>query len=558
MAEPRWAVLAWAGAPERRVSISLTAVLVLLCFDRLWVTEDAYITFRSVENLWSGHGPNFNRGLRVESFSHPLWFLVLCVLRGAGAGSLPLLAAVLGVALTAGGFVLAGLAGRRLPEGPALPLGLVAFLSLPPAWDFASSGLETGLTFAWIGMCAWLLARPLPAGAGPAALLGLAPLIRPDLTVLAAPPLALLLVRRRTGAPLRLVLRDAVAFLAPGAAWQVFRMGYYGLLVPNTWLAKEGLGARWDQGWRYFWDLFGLYGLFVVLPIGTALAIPGWRRAPAERARALALLAGAALHGGFVVRAGGDFMHGRLLLPALFATCAALSWVPLAGGRLARQLTSVLLLLWSVVVALGVRPSYGSDINGFGVTDEREWYVQRARTARPVDLDDYRAHSFSRVGHAMADLCRKNGARAAYWAHIGLTVAAMPDDLTVIDPLALNDHIGSHVELRTRGRPGHEKMVRAAWFLARYPPGLGFVVRQQLGGFFDKPEPAEAIAAARRVLQSPRLRELDEAVAAKLTPGLFLRNLLRAPRLTALRIPPDPLEAERRFLATGAGSPPPR
>src|SRR5262245_36290919 len=50
-----------------------------------WVTDDALITFRYVDNLVSGRGLVFNAGERVESFSSPLFVLLLAPLRALKA-----------------------------------------------------------------------------------------------------------------------------------------------------------------------------------------------------------------------------------------------------------------------------------------------------------------------------------------------------------------------------------------------------------------------------------------------------------------------------------------
>ena len=99
--------------------------------------------------------------------------------------------------------------------------------------------------------------------------------------------------------------------------------------------------------------------------------------------------------------------------------------------------------------------------------------------------------------------------------------------------------------LQTRGRPGHEKIARAAWFIARYPTGVGIVIRNQVGGMFKARETDEAVQAAQAVLQSTVVRELTEATQAPMSMGLFIRNFLRAWRLTHLRFPNDPIEALR-------------
>ena len=61
----------------------LGAIATLLAANVLrygWVTDAAFITFRSVLNLLDGSGPVFNIGERVQSYTHPLWFLLLCLL----------------------------------------------------------------------------------------------------------------------------------------------------------------------------------------------------------------------------------------------------------------------------------------------------------------------------------------------------------------------------------------------------------------------------------------------------------------------------------------------
>lgn len=535
-------------------------LFLLLSLDYLWVTEDAFITFQSVENLWQGFGPNFNRGLRVESFSHPLWFIILCVLRLFGKESLPLFAACFGIALSVGGlFFSIDAARRRWREAVGFfPLGALVVAALPPFWQFSSSGLETGLTFFWIGFSVWCLGRMLDEPGQwerrVSLLLGVAPIIRPDLTILALPMVGVVVwnVKDSKGGARRCLL-PALLFLAPGAVWQIFRMGYYGALFPNTYIAKEGLGSRWDQGLIYLWDLLHTYFL---LPLVVACVFLGFRSVETRfstlawlrRNRLVVALAlGGGMHAFMVCRSGGDFMHARLLLPALFTLLSAGAVVPLPTARKVRLSLVLASIGWAGWACLCARPSYGSQIGQQGIADERQWYVKRSFTNRPVTLSDYEFHSFYRVGEAATIMSRKQGFNAMYWAHIGIAVGVIPDHITIIDPLALNDHIGSRIELTTRGRPGHEKIVPAAWFVARYPPPQGLVVLNQLNGEFYKKETQARIEAAHRVLASPALRELTEAVSAPMSAGLFFKNIVRACRLTFMRIPSDPEQAVERY-----------
>ena len=42
-----------------------------------WVSDDAYLTFRTIEVWFAGQGPNFNVGQRIWGTTSPLWFLLL-------------------------------------------------------------------------------------------------------------------------------------------------------------------------------------------------------------------------------------------------------------------------------------------------------------------------------------------------------------------------------------------------------------------------------------------------------------------------------------------------
>jgi len=106
-----------------------------------------------VRNLLAGHGPVYNIGERVEAFTNPLW---VALLTGSGALGLPLEACAVYIGLTCSivALVVAQHWSRRLhaaqrgePRTFALPLRTLVMATLPPLWDFGTSGLETELMF---------------------------------------------------------------------------------------------------------------------------------------------------------------------------------------------------------------------------------------------------------------------------------------------------------------------------------------------------------------------------------------------------------------------------
>src|SRR5512138_705180 len=49
----------------------------MVLFRTAWVCDDAYITFRTIDNVVHGFGLRWNVDERVQAFTHPLWLLVL-------------------------------------------------------------------------------------------------------------------------------------------------------------------------------------------------------------------------------------------------------------------------------------------------------------------------------------------------------------------------------------------------------------------------------------------------------------------------------------------------
>src|SRR5687768_10793862 len=89
------------------------ALLGLLGYQRRWVTEDAFISFRVARNLVDGYGPVFNIDERVEAHTNPLWVALLAVWNLLG-GRIEHGAIALGIAFSMLGIVMAQLAAIRI------------------------------------------------------------------------------------------------------------------------------------------------------------------------------------------------------------------------------------------------------------------------------------------------------------------------------------------------------------------------------------------------------------------------------------------------------------
>ncbi|MFN8068206.1 MAG: hypothetical protein U0R77_05300, partial [Mycolicibacterium insubricum] len=151
-----------------RISLGCSVLVVSLLFawgawQRRWIADDGLIVLRTVRNLLAGNGPVFNAGERVEANTSTAW-TYLMYLGGwvGGPVRLEYVALALALALSVAGVALAMLGAARLyapslvgRRALLLPAGAVVYIAVPPARDFATSGLENGLALTYIGVLWW-------------------------------------------------------------------------------------------------------------------------------------------------------------------------------------------------------------------------------------------------------------------------------------------------------------------------------------------------------------------------------------------------------------------
>ena len=338
--------------------------------------DDAWISFRVARN-WVEHGVlSFDVGRApVEGMTNLLWTLMSASWIALWPEGDPVVPARIGGALlhlaTLG--LLARLAvreaasaGGRPVLAAAVTLGLSA-LSSSLAY-YALSGLETALWgflfVAALDRYRLALAGSRRAGVAAGVLLGLLAMTRPE-GVLVAGALWAGAVAVPTAR------RAAVAIVAPCAllvaGMELFRLVYFGDLLPNTFYAKPPAGS---DGFRYL-ARFGLFALGAVGPLAL-LGLRG-RTTPLVRVTGvlLVLLAAGA------VWSGGDWMPGH------------------------RRLTTVVLGM-NLLIGLGVacaRPRH----RGLVVAAAVAAAVANVAAARQIDWNAYNTRMMGALGRLAAE-----------------------------------------------------------------------------------------------------------------------------------------------------------
>nr|WP_276530278.1 terminal beta-(1->2)-arabinofuranosyltransferase [Mycobacterium marinum] len=430
--------------PWVRISLWTGVAIIALLFgwgawQRRWIADDGLIVLRTVRNLLAGNGPVFNMGERVEANTSTVWTYLLYAASWVGgpmrleyvALAVALTLSVLGVVLVmlgAGRLYAPSLRGRR---AIMLPAGALVYIAVPPARDFATSGLESGLVLAYLGLLWWMMvcwSQPLRGRSDNPVFIGLlafvagcSVLVRPELALIGGLALIMMLIAARSWR------RRGLIVLAGGllpVAYQIFRMGYYGLLVPGTALAKDAAGDKWSQGMVYLTNFNRPYALWLplvlVVPLGVVVMFA--RRRPAFLRPVLApdygrfaravqsptavvvfMVGSGVLQALYWIRQGGDFMHGRVLLAPLFCVLAPVAVIPLVvpdGKDYSREtgywVAGAVSVLWLGVAGWSLwaanSPGMGDDathVSYSGIVDERRFYAQATGHAHPLTAADY-------------------------------------------------------------------------------------------------------------------------------------------------------------------------
>jgi arabinofuranosyltransferase len=558
----------------------LPLIWLVMAWQRRWISDDGLIEARVVRQILAGNGPVFNVGERVEANTPTLWTWLLALVTWASHADVYRVMIGLGLVLAPVGLLLAILGTRNLhrrtsPGRLQLPLGAVVVVALPPFWDYATSGLEDSLTFCWLGLTWWLLtglSRGSRRRATWSALVaGLGWLVRPDMALATVFFLVAIWFAVQPGWR-RAAALAAVAVAVP-LAYQIFRMGYYGLLVPNTAVAKNSSGLDFAQGWAYLRDFTKPYSLW--LPLALLLVLlpltMSWRRLDrAARAACVAAVASALAMALYVVAIGGDFMHARMLLPATFTLLLPVMMLPLPrpSAKAFRRVVPIGLCVvafvgWAIRCAVSWRDPGG--IPQSGIADERAWYVavtHHRNPDRPADYIDALYGGLSDRGTLSWTVSRalKHGPPRLLYAQPGRAgIRSVPLNersysialpgvvlgtlgaLVPLTGLAIDEHglayaLGGHLQTIPGARIGHAKYADLAWIIAEYSTATS-----------ASGVPAVDIAAARKALACGELASLIKATTAPLSFHQFLSNIVDSPGLTSVSIPNDPHQAEARL-----------
>lgn len=478
----------WLERSGSRTKILLVLLVLYAIAINAWVSEDAFITFRSVDQLNAGNGPRWNPHERVQAFTHPLWFGLLAIF----SQLIPRLffaSLALGALCTMGTLLIFWALLKRIRGSPTAVLGILAYVSSKAVIDYSTSGLENSLSH--LLFVTLLLACSLWFQEARAWHLGLAlgvisllMINRLDSLVLTAPILVVLLTSSKQRLGWRRTFGLAALSSFPLLLWESFSLIYYGFLFPNPAYAKLFHGQApflaLPQGLWYLGFSAILDPLLLIIP----LAIWMGYRSRDQLVKSVAL--GIALHTIYVLWIGGDYMAGRFLtvafVAALFVLLSALPERYLARAAVGLALW----LIWPLHPLSPLADRYNG-VTARGVSDERAYSTSSA-TLEACAVSLYSGglcpdHPWFRQGEDFA----KSGRKVVLRTGVGIFGYASGVNKIIVDKFAIADALLARLPIssKTKKRPGHLDR--------EIPPGY-----------------LEGLEAGNNGIQDPHLREYYE------------------------------------------------
>ncbi len=458
--EPVW-------RPFRYVWLIFLGVFLVVLLRRAWICDDAYITFRTVDNFINGYRLVWNIGERVQAYTHPLWMVMVSAAYFVTREMyLTVLILQVGISLAA----VAALARWLSISEAAAAVGVFALTMSKAFMDFSTAGLENPLSHLLLAIFFLVLFRkPLTSRTAfwLSLIASLAAVNRMDTILLYIPALGYALWVTRS----RRSFWGMVLGQLPFILWEIFSLVYYGFPFPNTAYAKLNTGI--PSGEYIQQGLLYLLNSLEHDPITLLLILAGVTGGLISRqGRSIMGALGVLLYMAYVVKVGGDFMSGRFLTVPLFG--AAILLARLDFGRLG---VAAQMAVFGVILAIGMSVAnptlhisdYGRldqgpvHIGENGILDERMLYyggtgLMNAR--RTLDLPNFYWGEYGEAARNSGRVVADNYGIGFYGFYAG-------PDVYVLDKLALADPLLARLPAprKVDWRIGHlERTLPAGYF----------------------------------------------------------------------------------------------
>jgi arabinofuranosyltransferase len=451
--------------PENVIIPVVIIFFVALIIKTAWLSDDAYISFRTIDNLINGETLlRWNIAERVQSYTSPLWLFVL----------IPFIFitkefyfTVIFVSLIFSVLTLFLLLKKIAKD---TTFGTIAVLLLPMSKafiDYSTSGLENPLSHLLLVLFIWIYTKEESRRNlfTLSIISSLIALNRLDLFVLILPAFIYYFFKNFSSKHFLVAL---IGF-SPLIFWEAFSLIYYGFLIPNTAYAKLNTGIASTelikQGFLYLLDSLDRDPIILTTTASVILGILSFKVK-----KAYPLLIGVVLYLLYIIKIGGDFMSGRFLTSVfVFSICTGTYYLlPKLHLQRKHLILIIAILFFSLSSKLfninfkddsiylsGDKSLYELAVSESGIADERLFYFPKSGLVNQEREGFPSTHPWGERGNSY----RINDKKIVLEGNTGFVGFSAGPSVHIVDYLALNDPLLSKLPAihNEKWRIGHFK-----------------------------------------------------------------------------------------------------
>lgn len=451
------------------LTIIAITISIFVFLKNAWIAEDAYIIFRSLDQLYAGNGPTWNPHERVQVYTSPMWYITLACVR-LFSDNYYLTTILLSLIL-----LIATLIIIRMVFQDSLSFLFTSLILIGSNgfFDYTSSGLENMLGYFLISCFLMFYLRLFSRSNEVSVdqkdtnlifllmvLFGLLIFVRHDLVTLLLPAVVFIVFSRWTVLSVRKWALVAAFSFTPLLIFTLFSTLYYGFPLPNTAYAKLFTGIDKieliKQGLKYITVSLRYDSLTSIVILSTIILFLFLR----DKKHLRFLMIGVLLNLVYIISVGGDFMQGRFLsFSFLTSLLVIFPWLFSVEyrGRIKWFAFAIigLYLAFFPHTPLNSPLDYENQAITMGIADERGFYFKGVSlysylTWNP-ETQLFPRNALSIEGREF----KKSTQEVIVTARIGIFGYFAGTEKIIVDPLALSDPFLARLPAEEKWRIGH-------------------------------------------------------------------------------------------------------
>lgn len=454
----------------------LFVTYVFLLIKTAWLCDDAYITFRTIDNFVNGYGLRWNIAERVQSFTHPLWLFLLSGIYFFSR-EIFIVSLITSIVISIVTVVILTFQSSVPQENKLFVL--LALVFSKAFIDYSTSGLENPLTNLLLVLFAVFYLKKEVSRKNVFLLSLLSALIlinRIDSFLLIFPGFIYYVYKSKSYNNFSFIILG----FSPFILWELFSLWYYGFPFPNTAYAKLSHGIPQSnifyEGLKYYWASFLLDPLTLsVIFLSIFLCFLKHTKP------IFALCYGTILYLVYVVWIGGDFMAGRFFTAPFIVSLIILINIP-------RNNSYAYLLILSIVIFSGLFSFYNtitktsSDTYSKSIVDERLLYYRFSNLLAAIEGKKMPTHNWVANGKSAKETQQKVVdiySTGFYGFYVG-------SNCYIIDKLGLCDPLLSKLPCEIPWRIGHYRRKIPDGYKETLESGINQIQDPNLSKYYDK------------------------------------------------------------------------